>query len=226
MANADNITISPTRRHAGRPRKWTAAAIRKATLLPKPEGAREALHDYLGERQARGPLDVVERELLRSIAERADILDTDTAPGGNYTRYWLLVAVSQHDLDLLAHFEAERAEMEGDDDREEEFGEAEPDADGEPDDEPEEDDPNGSDGDDEPTVGYAESFQTMGLSGDEPNPLLVEQQEGFRARTGHTGPWTADDWKRFHDHMIANGMAGPADGQKGYQGPLGNFQRL
>lgn len=109
-------------------RRWTPAAIRKATPFPKPEGVIEKLI-------AVQPTSYREEEVVSFICkllDGADLLDVETVDIVGRRSHWLLVPVNYAELELLANFQAGAAELENGHDAEE--GEdAEPDVDREPD---------------------------------------------------------------------------------------------
>ena len=109
---------------------WTDAAIRAATLLPKPQGAIDRVYRSQGG-DLLGPLDSVERSMLRTIAETADLIDAGEH-GHHLPRFWLLVPAPGELIDFLSTFEVERGEDIGVDDCREADSDDEPDSDEEP----------------------------------------------------------------------------------------------
>ena len=93
---------------------WTETAIRAATLLPKPQGAIDRVYQSQGG-DLIGPLDSVERSMLRAIAETADLIDAGEH-GHHLPRFWLLVPAPGDLIDFLSTFEVERGEDIGVDD--------------------------------------------------------------------------------------------------------------
>ena len=98
----------------GKDRTWTATEIRAATPFPKPEGAIAKAQEAQGGRLI-GPLDSVERSMLRTIAETADLIDTGGNDRWESTRFWLLVPAPHDLIDFLSTFEDERGEDVGED---------------------------------------------------------------------------------------------------------------
>lgn len=115
--------------------RWTADKIRRATLLPKPQGAIEQA--LAGPRPELEPL---ERRALRELIDNADLLDFPTPRVGEEIRRhdgkWLLVQVPDWLMALLESFESDR-EDDGHDGREPDVDD-EPSEDDEPDDDAEE----------------------------------------------------------------------------------------
>ena len=106
-----------SRRKALKVPVWTDAAIRAATLLPKPQGAIDKVYQAQGG-DLIGSLDSVERSMLRTIAETADLIDAGER-GHHLPRFWLLVPAPGDLIDFLSTFEVERGEDVGvDTDRE------------------------------------------------------------------------------------------------------------
>jgi len=104
---------------------WTPSRIRSDTPFPKPQGALDRIYDLEAGRFDASGVTPAERELLRHIADEADIVAE--TPNPDLRRYrpvvWLLVPLPRQLLDMLAEFETD--EREADTDRE-------PDRDGEP----------------------------------------------------------------------------------------------
>ena len=169
-----------TRRKASTRSEWTPARIRAATPFPKPQGeiskARSAEYGEIV-----GPIESTERAMLRTIAETADLIDAgrpDSWNGG--PRYWLLVPAPAELIEFLATFEADRAALEPDHDRE-------PDCD-------DEEDKEGDDNEDrEPDDDGGEGV----------GPAITEAgRERYRNRTGE---WPRQEARRLLRVFQANG---------------------
>jgi hypothetical protein len=94
---------------SARRKRWTAAAIRKATAFPKPQGAIAAAYGGDGDTTR-------ETALLRHIVAYGDVIDTEhvLVDGGVARGRWLLVPLPLAMLDELAEFEAAHADLEPD----------------------------------------------------------------------------------------------------------------
>ena len=106
---------------------WTDDEVRAALLLPKPVGAKAAEWEReAGRMFAQADVTKPERELLRYIADEADVVATTPHPDLQVYLpvVWLLVPMPRRLLDMLAEFETD--DREADTDRE-------PDVDCEPD---------------------------------------------------------------------------------------------
>lgn len=108
---------------------WTEATIRAATPFPKPQGAISKTLTAQGGNLI-GPLDSVERSMLRTIAETADLIDSGRDDGWHSPRFWLLVPAPADLIDFLSTFEVEHGEDLGVDDCREDDGDDEEDKEG------------------------------------------------------------------------------------------------
>lgn len=112
-----------------RSQRWTDASIRKAILLPKPQGALEAMRLYeAGNLQGQRDLASLEIKLLRYIADHADLLALPARPvnGDPGWNNWLLIAAPAWLIDGLAQFDAASDDLEPDSDREHDDADREP----------------------------------------------------------------------------------------------------
>ncbi len=165
--------------------RWTPSRIAKALVCPKPKGAIGKAMAYEGGRLLRPVLPTGdELEMLRHIAEHADLLDVPGPVDGSVSPYssaigWLLVPVPQWVIDGLAQLDAQMADLEPDRDREDE-GHSEPDVDRE------------SDADDEPDVDREpdhvrpETMSRRGLD-DSVGQLVTAPGARIRARENSAG---------------------------------------
>jgi len=119
---------------------WTDDEVRAALLLPKPVGAKAAEWEReAGRMFAQADVTKPERELLRYIADEADVVATTPHPDPMLFHsqvVWLLVAMPAHLLEALHAFEADLADYShdyGDLDEREADVDHEPDVDREPD---------------------------------------------------------------------------------------------
>jgi len=144
MAIADNTT---------NPHAWTDDQIRAAPLFPRPQGAVDKAWAYeVGRDEIDAEPISPERRLLEHILEHGDYMKTaasEECPSGT----WLLVPLTWTLIETLEQFEAARADLEGDNDREAEIAEQDT-CDDEPDHDSDENcdnEPNGS-----PMMGWVE----------------------------------------------------------------------
>src|SRR5262245_13978477 len=96
---------------------WTPTRIRAATPFPKPIGALNRVYDLeAGRFDAGCDVTPAERELLRHIADEADIVAETAHP--DLQVYlpvtWVLVPLPQRLLDMLAEFETDDREADTD----------------------------------------------------------------------------------------------------------------
>jgi hypothetical protein len=133
------MSISHDARNPSGSQHWTPARIRKATPLPKPEGARFRYYSQENGAAIRPPATPLELLILRHIVDHGDVLDVaqrarprivTTLPGRRvptpvYSE-WLLVPMPRAMIDALAAFDAGLEDFE-------DVGDSEPSSDAEPD---------------------------------------------------------------------------------------------